>query len=120
MENLYLIYVKPLGKNTNEEYEYEFFFSETPDTVWGENWNVACPSACGDLTPEESTYSVIKRVKDLNPILCVQQNSCFSMQDCIDGIIALCWFEDFSVVFKFGESYKDVENKLANVNIHFD
>ena len=108
MENLYLIYVKPLGLNSSYLYEYEFFFSETPDTVWGENWNVACPSACGDLTPEESTYSVIKRVKDLNPILCVQQNSCFSMQDCIDGIIALCWFEDFSAVFNFGESYKDV------------
>ena len=52
MENLYLIYVKPLGLNSSYLYEYEFFFSETPDTVWGENWNVACPSACGDLTPE--------------------------------------------------------------------
>ena len=120
MENLYLIYVKPLGKNTNEEYEYEFFFSETPDTVWGENWNVACPSACGDLTPDESTYSVIKRLKFSIPFFCVQQNSCFSMQDCIDGIVSLCWLEDLSIILKFGEPYKDVKNKLAENNIKFE
>ena len=43
-------------------YEYEFYFSETPEIVWGEDWNVACPSACGDLKPDPSTYSVIKRL----------------------------------------------------------
>ena len=122
-DNLYLIYVKPLGMNASEQYEYEFFFSETPDIVWGQDWNVACPSACGDLTPDENTYSVIKRLKTIIPFFCAQQNSCFSLQDCIDHIIAVCFeniseYSDFPepyrIVFQFGESYKSVENKLAS------
>ena len=38
MENktLYLIYVNPIGKDSNNTYEYEFFFSETPEIAWGE------------------------------------------------------------------------------------
>lgn len=122
-ENLSLVYVRPLGKNISEQYEYEFFFSETPEIVWGQDWNVACPSACGDIAPDDSTYSVIKRLKTIIPFFCAQQNSCYSMQDCIDGIIAIA-FEDIStydefpepyrIVFDFGEEYKSVENKLAS------
>ena len=32
-ENLYLVYIEPIGKNLLDWYEYEFIFSETPDIV---------------------------------------------------------------------------------------
>ena len=57
-----LVYVKPVCKNTDGTYEYDFFFSETPEYVWGPDWDIDSPSSNGDITPEESTYSEIKRV----------------------------------------------------------
>ena len=32
-----LIYVRMIGENGEGEYEYELFFSETPDIVWGDD-----------------------------------------------------------------------------------
>lgn len=121
-DNLSLVYVRPIGVNSNNFFEYEFFFSENPETVWGEDWNVTCPSACADLTPPSEQYSLVKRLKTIIPLQCVQENSCFSIADSIDDIIALC-FEDingyeeypepYRLVFKFGEVYDEVEKKLA-------
>ena len=112
--NLYLVYVNPVGKDSNDLFEYEFFFSETPENVWGEDWNIACPAACGDTLPDPTTYSEIKTIKTDIPLFCAQQNTCFSLQDCIDGIVCLGYFEHEKnmIVFKFGEKYKDVMEKI--------
>ena len=63
MEDLSLVFVNPIGKNSKDIFEYEFFFSKTPDIVWGENWEVQCPSACDNILPDETTYSKIKHLK---------------------------------------------------------
>ena len=51
-----------------------------------------------------------------------QKCNCFSMQDCIDGCIALAWeniddYEEYPengrLVFNFGEAFEDVERKFA-------
>lgn len=120
--NLSLVYVRPIGKTVHDMYEYEFFFSETPDIVWGLDWNEQCPGACGDLTPDATTYTHIVRLTSIIPFFCAQENTCFSLQDCIDGVLAIA-FEDISeyeeypeplrLIFHFGESYDSVEDKLA-------
>ncbi len=113
--NLHLIYVNPIGKDSNGVYEYEFFFSETPEIVWGEDWNVACPSACGNLLPDPSTYSEVKHLRTHIPLFCAQENSCFSMQDVIDGLLCLCFYEDKEDNFNkfdFGEPYENVIKKF--------
>jgi hypothetical protein len=130
MENeLFLIYVNPIGKDSKGLYQYEFFFSETPETVWGNDWNVACPSACGDTLPEENTYSVIKLLKTEMILFCAQQNSCFSLQDCIDGLICLCaedisdyesYPEPFRLVLHFSETYDSVISKFNDLNLNFE
>lgn len=128
VSNLSLVYVKPIGMNSNDEFEYEFFFSETPETVWGEDWNIACPSACNDLTPTEDNYSLIERLNTDMVIFCAQQNSCFSLQDCIDGCICLAcqslegletYPEPYRLVLQFGESYEDVLEKLHGLDLYF-
>ena len=116
MSNLKLVYINYIGKNTNRENEYEFLFSESPYDVWGENWEMPCPSAYHDLKPKEGTYSLVKRLSTNKDFFCVQQNSCFSMQDCMDGIIALMWFYDKKgepIIFNYGDNYNDVVNKLT-------
>ena len=120
-DDLKLVYINPIGENSNGKYEYELFFSKTPELVWGENWEMPCASICGDMKPDESTYSNVKRIISDIPFFCVQENTCFSMQDCIDGCVAL-FFEDISnyseyptpyrIVCSFGEDYKNVKEKL--------
>ena len=120
--NLYLVYVNPVGKDSNDLFEYEFFFSETPENVWGEDWNIACPAACGDTLPDPTTYSEIKTIKTDIPLFCAQQNTCFSLQDCIDEIISLvyCVEDDIIFSFKFSETYENVARTLNDYNINFE
>ena len=128
MNNLKLVYVKPIGKDSNDIYEYEFFFSETPDIVWAEKWNVQCPSACGDLTPDDTTYSKILHLKTDILLTCAQENSCFSMQDVIDGILALCWqninqldeYPELRPVIHFGETYDSITDLLHRLDLEFE
>ena len=66
--------------------------------------------------------SLTRRLTTIIPFGLAQKNSCFSMQDCVDGIISLAW-EDMSeyeeypepirLIFSFGEKYDSVEDKLA-------
>ena len=114
--NLHLVYINPIGKDSNNVNEYEFFFSETPDIVWGEDWNIACPAACENTLPDPTTYSETKIIKTEIPIFCAQQNTCFSLQDCIDGIICLAFFNSDSgpIIFNFGEKYEKVMKKIKN------
>lgn len=125
----YLCYVRPIGKNSDDLYEYEFFFTEKPDIVWGQDWNEQCPSACGDITPDPSTYNQIERLCSKTLFSCAQENSCFSMQDCIDGCVAICYEslqdleeypEPFRFVFQFGQSKEEVVELLAKRNEYFD
>ena len=119
--NLHLVYINPIGKDSNNLYEYEFFFSETPDIVWGQDWNIACPAACENTLPDPETYSEVKTLKTEIPLFCVQQNTCFSIQDCIDGIICLGYFQtDKGVVkFDFSETIYNVIEKIENNNNNF-
>lgn len=120
-KNLYLVYVELIGRNSTDMLEYDFIFSETPDMVWGNDWAEQCPSACDNMRPDDSMISDTKRLLTVIPFSMAQRNSCFSMQDCIDGIIAIAW-EDISeyeeypepmrLVFSFGETYESVVEKL--------
>lgn len=123
MEGYSLVFINKMGTNIDGFNIYEFLFSNEPETVWCENWNVKSAGVCGKIPPDESTYDKVK-VLQTNIVLDVaQENMCFSMQDCIDQIIALGYEnldnpdlpypEDGRLVFKFGENVKDVEFKLA-------
>lgn len=123
-EKLFLIYAELVGKDAHDLYEYDFYFSESPETAWGEDWNEPCPAACDKdiMRPDISMYSEIRRLNTIIPFGLMQNNCCFSLQDAVDNIIPCVW-EDISeyeeyptpirLVFKFGESFESVEDKLA-------
>lgn len=131
MENneLYLVYAERINylPNSNGLFEYELYFSETPEIAWGEDWNQQCPSACNkeNLRPESTTYNIIKRLESDVVLACVGDNSCFSIQDCSDNIIPCMW-EDLSecieypspirLIFHFGESMTSIIDKLKQRN----
>ena len=124
-----LVYVKPICKNTNGTYEYDFFFSETPEYVWGADWDIDLPSSNGDLTPEESTYSEIKRVITTLPLKTLEETSCYSMEYATYGILALAWIdienleeypENGRMTLKFGFSKDKVESLLDSQSWKFE
>ena len=119
--NAYLVYVNPIGINSVGWYEYDFYFSETPNIVWGYGWDCDFAAQEEIQPPDKQTYSFIKRLKTIIPFQCIQNNNSYGMRYAIDDIISLC-FEDISeydeypdnrVVLHFGEKYESVENKLA-------
>ena len=118
-EKLYLAFVNPIGKNAHDMYEYEFFFTEAPDIVWGEDWNEQCPSACGSLFPAGETYSKIMRLTSIIPFTCAQENSCFSLQDSVDNILALA-FENISEYTECSDFSEFSHSWLIRLYLHAD
>lgn len=123
MNNQYLVYVNEVGRHADGTIEYDFYFSTDPDNVWGVDWAEQCPSACGDMEPEDVDITAKIRVVCDIPFGTAQKNSCFSMQDCKDGIIALAWEdirdykeypEPYRIVMRFGEPYDKVAVKLES------
>ena len=118
---LYLAYVNPIGENNIEWYEYDIYFTKTPDIVWGYGWDCEF-AAQGDIEPpDKQTYSLVKRIKTNIPLQCAQNNNSYGMRYAVEDIISLA-FEDISeydeypenrIVLHFGEDYKSVETKFA-------
>lgn len=123
LENLSLVYINLIGENNSGDYEYELFYSETPDIVWGEDWAEQCPAAVGYMPPDEKVITSIKRIISPYKMHCAQENLCFSMQDCIDGICKLAYIEtdkgEFILKLEFAENYFDAKNKMGKIGIKY-
>ena len=117
---LYLVFIDNVGTNLDDKYVYQLHFSETPEVVWGEFWNICPCSIVPTIIPDKATITQIYEVELDYEISTVVNNSCFSMQDCIDRIISLGWI-DFTekiniegrlIKFDFGEHFVETENKM--------
>ena len=89
----YLAFVRKIGETINRQNIYEFMFSTNPDIVWGDNFNIVPAGIIPDLIPEKNCLSKKGRVITDIDLYLACQSTCFSMMDCIDGIIALCFTE---------------------------
>ncbi len=121
---LYLVYVKPFSK-----FEYDLFFSETPDVVWGVDWDVKVPNTLGDLTPDSSTYSKVIRIFSPFEFTTVEETSCYSMEYAINKIVALSWInitnldeypEQGRCVLHFGDTMEEVKEILSKIGIELE
>ena len=123
-----LIFVKPICKNTDQTYEYDLFFSNTPDIVWGVDWEVNTPGliSTDEITPDSTTYNKVVRIKIPFPLKTVQETYCYSMEYAIARIIALSWIdienmeeypEKGRMVLYFGDSFEHVKGVLSEFEI---
>jgi len=119
MNNLYLIYVNLVGKDYQENYIYEFIFSDSIVDIDGPYWD----SYPASNRPEPPNTTFIKKVGRLESELkldVIQHSDTFAVYDSIDGIIGLAWenIDDYDsypnnrICFHFGDKIKDVEGKL--------
>lgn len=121
--NEVLVYVKPICKNTDGSFEYDFFFSDTPDFVWGPFWDENSPLFNGDITPDSTTYNEIKRVRTTLPLKTAEETTCYSMEYATYGILALAWIdidklteypEDGRLIFHFNDKKEEVIKKVED------
>ena len=123
-----LIFVKPICKNTDQTYEYDLFFSNTPDIVWGVDWEVNTPGlvSTDEITPDSTTYNKVVRIKLPFPLKTVQETYCYSMEYAIARIIALSWIdienmeeypENGRMVLYFGDTFEHVQGVLSEFEI---
>ena len=116
LENPYfLAFVDYLGYSMDGKCIYRFDFTQAPDIVWGTDWNVTPAGIVPQIQPDTNTVSITGQVKTAHRYLLAKNNTCFSMQDCIDGIIPLLFDEPYSdniMVLPFGMEFPDVVAEL--------
>ena len=123
-----LIFVKPICRNTDQTYEYDLFFSDTPDIVWGVDWEVNTPGlvSTDEITPDPTTYNKVIRIKVPYPLKTVQETYCYSMECAIARIVALSWIdienmeeypEKGRMVLYFGDTFEHVQGVLSEFGI---
>lgn len=126
LNEVYLCFIRLIGEENDGYYRYEFIFTDNPDEVWGEDWEHKPIGLINNPMPSDDYLTEIHIVKTKIKFDLIQNNMCFSMQDCLDGIVALAWQnideldaypEDGRIYFMFGESLEDVERKLALKNV---
>ena len=125
-EKVCLCFIRLVGKENDGYYNYEFIFTDNINEVWGEDFNQKPACLVNNLMVSEEYVTEVHNVKTKIKFDLIQDNCCFSVSDCYDGIIALAWEdisqydeypEDGRLFFKFGEDIEEVDNKLAMKNI---
>lgn len=128
-KNIYLGFIRLIGEENDGNYRYEFIFTDNPDEFFGENFEYKPAGLVNDLLPSEEYITEVRIVKTKLKLDLIQNNMCFSMQDCFDNIVAVAWQniddmeeypEDGRLYFMFGELFENVEKKLAMKNILFE
>lgn len=126
LDDVFLCFVNLIGEENDGYYRYEFIFTDNPDEFWGENFEYKPAGLVNDLIPSDEYITEIHIVKTKIKFDLVQNNMCFGMQDCMDGIVALAYeniddYEEYPengrLYFMFGETFEEVERKLALKNI---
>ena len=127
VENVFLCFIKLIGKESDGYYRYEFIFTDNVDEVWGNDFNVKPACLVNGLMVEDEYIYEVHTVKTKIKLDLAQDNCCFSMSDILDGICALGWenvdeYDEYPedrgrLFFKFGETLETVEEKLAKCNI---
>lgn len=124
-----LIYVNMIGKNADDKFIYEFYFSDEPEMAWGVDWDQKTPSICNISVPQRMNYDTIKILKTTIVLDVAQKNNCFSMQDCKDGVLAIAWEnidgydeypEDGRIVLPFGVEFDDTKDMLSKRGMFFE
>lgn len=124
----FLGFVDLIGRTIDGKYIYRFDFTTDIDVLWGEYFNVTPSGIIPDLQPDKNTLSRSGKIIFPIEMVIAKKNYCFSMQDCIDGIIPLIFSEidektleldEKPFFIKFGESFDVVKEKLEKIGLEF-
>jgi hypothetical protein len=122
----YLAFVDYIGRTLDGKYIYRFDFTTDKETVWGEYFHIAPCAIVPNIQPDKNTISKTSKAIFPREMVIASKNYCFSMQDCIDGIIPLIFSEiddntleikEVPFFLNFGDDFGTVIEKLSAVGI---
>lgn len=115
----YLAFVDEIGRTRKGGYLYRLDFSTAPEKVWGNYFNSVPAVVVPNLQADKETLSSCAKFVSPHPLELAKRNGCFSMQDCIDGIISLCFYVDGkdTLNLPFGIGKEDTVGALAEHGI---
>lgn len=125
-EKVYLCFIRLIGEELDGYLRYEFIFTNDVDNVFGEDFEVKPACLVNDLKVDDQYVYEVHNVNMKIKLDLIQDNCCFSMSDCYDGIVSLAWQslegldeypQDGRIFFRFGETLEEVEDKLAMKNV---
>lgn len=121
MSEQFLVFAEEIGETHNDEYVYRFLFSPTPEVVWGDKFNVTPAATVPNIQPLPLSLEKEWRVVSKMKLETAVESTWFSMQDCMDEIIALIFStdENSSVVLRFGEDDDKVREILDENHIFY-
>lgn len=123
-----VVYVSLVGKDASGLNIYNIFVSQNTDDVFSEGWGEKPASNIKNdfLMIDNDMFDYIKEVRTDIILDLAQDNTCFSMQDARDNIVALAYenideYEEYPengrIVIHFGDMLSDVEKMLAKRDI---
>lgn len=122
----FLAFVDFIGKTIDGKYIYRFDYTTDTETVWGDFFNVAPAAIVPDIQPDKNTLSRTQNVYFSREMIIAKKNYCFSMQDCIDGIIPLIFceidettieYEEKPLYFRFGTPMEKINEVFSKLGI---
>lgn len=119
-EEHFLAFVGYAGRTVDGKHIYRFDFTRATDIVWGDQWNATPAGIIPDLEPDINCLSLSGQVLSKHRYILAKENTCFSMQDCIDGILPLLFdnpYSDELMVLPFGMPMEEVINTLEEHNL---
>ena len=126
LEEVRLCFIRLIGEENDGYYRYEFIFTDNIDEVFSEDFSQKPACLVNELMVDEQYVTEIHIVKMKIKLDLIQDSCCFSVSDSYDGIVSLAWenmdgYEEYPeegrLFFKFGETFEEVEEKLAIKNI---
>lgn len=124
-DELKLCYIKEFYDIERETNSYIFYFTDRINDVIGDDWDIV--PANGNSQPPHNAYVKLKKVLSgkLKELEVLENNEFHSYMDGVDDIMALAWEvqENESsykrLVFRFGETLQEIEDKLESYEIYF-
>lgn len=124
----YLAFIDEIGRSIDGNYTYCFYFTYDKEIVWGEYFNICPTSIIPNLTPDNNTLSHKININFPQKLNLAKNNTCFSMQDCIDGILPLAFVDIYDndkpllyknkpLFFPFGEDKNIIIEKCNTLNL---
>lgn len=123
-----VVYVSLIGKDASGLNIYNIFVSQNTEDVFSEGWGEKPASNIKNdiLMIDNDMFDYIKEIRTDIILDLAQDNTCFSMQDARDNIVALAYenideYEEYPengrIVIHFGDMLSDVEKMLAKRDI---
>lgn len=124
----YLAFVDEIGRSVDGKYIYRFDFTTDTEVVWGDFFNVTPSGIIPKLEPDINTISKSAKIIFPRKMSIAKESNCFSMQDCIDGIIPLIYsdidedtleFDNAPFFLPFGIDKDEVDKKISGLGLKF-